>query len=56
MLSKPLGEGDSEYSELASLAVMGAAKNHMRKLGDKLTEPASGFKSCTHCLGTVKNV
>ena len=48
--------GDGEYSELASLAVMGAARTHMRKLGDRLTEPTAGFKNCTHCLGSVQNV
>ena len=51
-----MNDGHGEYSELASLAVTGAAKTHLMKIGDKLTEPSSSFKSCTHCLGTVQNI
>lgn len=48
-------EGNSDYSEMASLAVTGAARPHLRKMGDKLSAPTS-FKNCTHCQGQVHNV
>jgi len=49
-------EGD--YSAIASVAVTGAARTHLMKLGDKLQAPqsSSSFKNCTHCQGTVQNI
>ncbi|TRY67574.1 hypothetical protein TCAL_07826 [Tigriopus californicus] len=55
ILAKPLAYGASDYSEVASLAVTGCARPHLRKLGDQLVTP-TGFKCCTHCQGTVHNV
>ena len=45
-------------SAIASVAVTGAARTHLMKLGDQLQAPqsSSGFKNCTHCQGTVQNI
>lgn len=55
ILGRPLSDKDNEYSRMASVAVTGAARPHLAKLGDKNASP-EGFKCCTHCQGTVHNV
>ena len=49
-------EAPPGYSDLASIAVTGAAKPHLMKLGDKLATPSTSFKCCTHCQGNVQIV
>eukprot|EP00095_Tigriopus_kingsejongensis_P005349 maker-scaffold34_size539781-snap-gene-0.16 protein:Tk05349 transcript:maker-scaffold34_size539781-snap-gene-0.16-mRNA-1 annotation:"Golgin-45" len=55
IMNKPICSENSDYSEVASLALTGVARPHLRKLGDILTTPV-GFKCCTHCQGNVHNV
>ena len=48
---------DAAYAigDIASLALTGAARPHLAKLGDRLESPSSrkDFKCCSHCQGSV---
>lgn len=43
----------SELSDRASLALTGAARPHLAKLGDQVAGARQDFKCCTHCQGVV---
>ena len=46
----------SNQSDLASTALAGAARPHLKKLGDQASGSKSDFKCCTHCNGQVQVV
>ena len=46
----------SNQSDLASTALAGAARPHLKKLGDQASVSKSDFKCCTHCNGQVQVV
>lgn len=46
----------SNLSDLASTALAGAARPHLKKLGDQASGSKSDFKCCTHCNGQVQVV
>jgi hypothetical protein len=43
------------FSDVASVAITGAAKSHLLKMSDKLATPTS-YKCCTHCQGNIQIV
>merc|ERR1711983_198331 len=43
----------SNLSDAASTALAGAARPHLKKLGDQAAESRNDFKCCTHCQGTI---
>ena len=46
----------SNLCDRAPLALTGAARPHLAKLGDQAAGSRSDFKCCTHCNGVVQVV
>ena len=46
----------SNLSDVASTALAGAARPHLKKLGDQAAGSRNDFKCCTHCNGVVQVV